>query len=213
MSEPSYGMKTSTMAFTAMTFLAFVAAGLVWLLAMRNARMAEPVFEQPIYFEKGFSFTDTFTVAFPGVYRVEAVCPRTDLSSSSLDGVFKAISKQLPVAFTIECDGKLVAEGDSPIRGCRCSAKEDARRMAAFRGEAGKKYQLSFRCNGAVPALDVAQPTLRIRLSQGTTIGGLLLHLCTPSLACAIAVGGSILALSPCSFWVWRVFRREPKAA
>ncbi len=209
MSEPSGRMKTSTMVFTALALSSFVVAGLVWLLALRNERMATPVLERPIRFVEGFAFTNTFTVYFGGVYWVEVVCPRTNSTHFNPEQIFTNLSNQLPVKFTIMCDGKVITEGDSTNRGSSGSAKEDARHMATFRGESGKNYELSFRNESAVPAIDASNPTLRIRLSQRLSIKNILLHLCSLSLARDVGVLGLIFALSPCGFFVRRVFQRN----
>jgi len=213
MSEPSCGMKTSTMVFTVMALLSLVAAGLIWLLALRNKQMATPVVEMPINFEEGFSFTNSFTVNFEGYYLVQVVCPRTTPVRFHGEDVFSALKNQLPVHVTIICGGKVVAEGDSPIRDGSFSNKEDTRRLAMFEGEPSKNYELSFRTEGAVPALDATKPTLRIRLTQRVTIGNILLHLCTPSLASGIGVLGLLFALSPCSFWAQKLFTKNSKSS
>jgi len=209
MSEPSGGMKTSTMVFSALALSSFIVAGLVWLLALRNERMATPVLETPIRFIEGFAFTNTFTVNFGGVYWVEAVCPRTNQSRSNIESNFSTLSKQLPVKFTRTCDGKVIAEGDSPDRDRSSSAKEDTRHLATFEGEPGKSYELSFCSDSAVPAIDASNPTLRIRLSRRISIKNILLHSCSLSLARDVGILGLLFALSPCSFFVRRVFRRN----
>jgi hypothetical protein len=206
-------MKRSTKVFTVLAVLALMFAGAIWQQAWRNAHMARPVFESPIHFDEAFSFTDKFTLPFSGVYWVEVVCARTNLSRSDFERVSSILPGQLPVRFTITSGANVVVAGDSPNRFTSFSAKEVAQHLATFRGDGGRDYELSFHSDRAIPSLVGTKPTLRIKLSQGTTIAGLLLHLCTPSLACIIAAVGVLFALSPCVVLAKKCFRYELRDA
>ena len=203
-SAAATGMSFSTVVFTVLAMFSFVVAGLVWQLALRNERMLTPAFDKPVRYDEGFSFTNTFTVAFTGVYWVEVVCPKTNLS-----GLHIELPTHIPVSQTVACDGKILAEGVSPNPDTGFYEEKVAYHTVTFSGESGKNYQVSFQNDKPIPALGETKPRLVIRLSQRVSVGNILLHCCTPSFACAISVLGLLFAISPCSFLVHRAFQRK----
>lgn len=213
-SKPSGGMQTSTMVFAVIALLLFVGAGFAWHCGWVQEHLRKPVLQKPIRFERGFSLTSTFSVAYAQYYWVEVVCPRTDSSRSQWDDVVSALSTQLPVKFTITSDGMIVAEGDSPGEKSRVgSAAEDTRIITNFKGEPGKSYDLSFRTVGANPTLDATKPSLRISSLcwADTNLLHMLFSNTTPDLY--IAAVGLLFAISPCSFFARKLFRHEPNVA
>jgi hypothetical protein len=113
-SKPSGGMQAATVVFALIAFLLFVAAGFAWRCGWVQEHLRRPVLQQPIRFENGFSLASPFSVRYEHYYWVEVVCPRTDSNRPRLNDVFSDLSMQLPIQFTITCDGVTVAEGDSP---------------------------------------------------------------------------------------------------
>jgi hypothetical protein len=155
--------KITAIGCAVIALLLFVAAGWGWHRGWVREHLCKPVLERPIRFEDGFSFASSFSVAYEGYYWIEVVCPRANSSRSQREGVFSALSRQLPVRFTITCDGVTVAEGDSLGENSTShSAAEDTRIITKFKGEPGKRYTLSFRTLGAIPALDATKPMVRI---------------------------------------------------
>ncbi len=202
------GLKSSTIVFTVLALLSLVTAVLVWQLASRNERMAKPAFEKSIRYDGDFSFTNGFTVAFKGVYWVDVVCPRTNAP-----GVIRDLPTHIPVRQSIICDGNILAEGISPNPDTAFYAEKVAYHTLTFTGEVGKNYEISFQNDKPMAAIDATKPSLRIRLSQRTSISGLFVHLCSHSLACIIAVVGLLLAVPPCIHLVMMRYRREMRAA
>jgi hypothetical protein len=212
-SKPPGGMQASTVAFSFIAFLLFVAAGFAWHCGWVQEHLRRPVLQKPIRFEDGFSLTSSFSVLYEHYYWVEIVCPRIDSNRSQLHDVFSALSTQLPIQFTITCDGATVAEGDSPGEKTRgASAAEDTRLITSFKGEPGKSYDLSFRTIGANPVLNATQPTVRI--SSLCWADSNLCHMVFSDTrpALIIAAVGLLFAISPCSFIAQRLFRHEPVA-
>ena len=212
-SKPSGGLQASTVVFALIAFLLFVAAGFAWRCGWVQEHLRRPVLQKPIRFEDGFSMTSSFSVPYEYYYWVEIVCPRTDSTRPQLHDVFSALSTQLPIQFTITCDGVTVAEGDSPGEKSRvASAAEDTRIIANFKGEPGKSYDLSFRTIGANPVLDATQPTVRI--GSLCWADSNLFHMVFSDTrpALIIAAVGLLFAISPCSFIARRLFRYEPVA-
>jgi hypothetical protein len=213
-SKPSGGMQVSTVVFTLIAFSLFVAAGFAWRYGWVQEHLRRPVLQKPIRFEDGFSMTSSFSVLYEHYYWVEIVCPRTDSTRPRLHDVFSALSTQLPVQFTITCDGVTVAEGDSPGEKTRgASAAEDTRIITNFKGEPGKSYDLSFHTIGANPALDETKPSLRIS-SLGWADSNLFHMVFSDTRpALIIAAVGLLFAISPCRFITRRLFRHETNVA
>jgi hypothetical protein len=212
--KPSNGMQTSTIVFAVIALLLFVGAGFGWHCGWVQEHLREPLLQKPIRFGEGFSLTSSFSAAYANNYWVEVVCPRTNSSKSRWKDVYSALSMQLPVKFTITCDGITVAEGDSPGEKSRvASAAEDARLITNFKGEPGKRYDLSFRTVEANPVLDATRPTLRICCLcwADTNLFHMVFSDTTPALF--IAAVGLLFAIPPCSFFARKLFRHEPNAA
>jgi hypothetical protein len=210
-SKPSGEMKASTMVFALIAFLLFVAAGFAWRCGWVQEHLRRPVLQKPIRFEDGFSLTSSFSVLYEHFYWVEIVCPRKDSNRPRLPDVFSALSTQLPIQFTITCDGVTVAEGDSPgEKSTGASAVEDTRIITNFKGEPGKSYDLSFRTIGANPALNATQPSVRIS-SLGWADSNLFHMVFSDTRpALIIAAIGLLFAISPCSFIAQKFFRHDP---
>ena len=207
-SEPSGGIKNSTVVCAFIALLLFVVAGLGWHHGWVHEHMCKPVLEKPIHFEEGFSLTSSFSVTYTYGYYVEVVCPRTKSSRSQWRDVVSALSRQLPVKFTITCDGMSVAEGDSPGEKTRVgSAAEDTRIITGFKGETGKTYDLSFHTVGANPALDATKPYVRISCLcwASSNLINMLFSDTTP--ASVIAVAGLLFAVWPCRILIRKLFR------
>jgi hypothetical protein len=160
--------------------------------------------ERAISFEKGFSFTSSFTVAYAGYYSILAVFPR-----SKGAGAAEGIEKQLPVTFTVNCDGVIVAQGDSPHPDSIYSAKEDDRIMARFHAEPGKRYNISYLSAGARPDLDATKPTLRIRRYAESNLRNLFAW---TWIARDIALIGLLFAVSPIGFLARKHFRHTTRS-
>ncbi len=136
------------------------------LLAMVATSCLNPVrrgyaslWEQPISFEQGFSFTNSFTVPFADRYEVQVAFQRTNPHQSVREAM-----NELPIQFTVTCDGTTVAEGDSPRRlGTTCSVAEDTRVVARFQAEPGKTYRIVFRVSSALPSVAANKPIVRLR--------------------------------------------------
>ena len=206
-------MQASTVVFALIAFLLFVAAGFAWRCGWVQEHLRRPVLQKPIRFEDGFSMTSSFFVLYQHYYWVEIVCPRTDSTRPRLHDVFSALSTQLPIQFTITCEGVTVAEGDSPGEKSRVgSAAEDTRIIANFKGEPGKSYDLSFRTIGANPVLNATQPTVRISSLCWTDRNLFHMVFSDTRPAWLIAAVGLLFAISPCSFIARRLFRYEPVA-
>jgi hypothetical protein len=207
-------MQTSTKVFAVIALSLFVVAGWGWHGGRVREQMNKSVLEKPIRFEEGFSFTSTFTVAYANdYYWIEVVCPRTNSSRSLFEELRSTLSRQLPIKFTITCDGKTVAEGDSPgIKSITGSAAEETRIMAYFKGETGKSYILSFRTAGVIPALDATNPRVRIRCPVYFVwpifpkIYPITMLLYNTKF---IAVAGLLFAISPCSFFLRKLLRHS----
>ena len=188
--------------------LLFVAAGFGWHTGWVQEHLRKPVLEKPIRFEEGFSLTATFSVPYEHNYWVEVVCPRAASSSSQSEEVLDSLSAQLPVKFTITCDGVTVAKGDSTKKDDGAnSASEDTRIMAGFQGEPGKHYELSFHTVGANPALNATKPSLRISSLSWT--GSNLLNWVFSDTKPALFVAGIglLFAIWPC--WIL-ICKRRP---
>ncbi|MGO9245569.1 MAG: hypothetical protein ACLQDC_12475 [Verrucomicrobiia bacterium] len=212
--KPSGGMQTLTIVFAVIALLLFVGAGFAWHCGWVQEHLCKPVLQKPIRFGDGFSLTSSFSVAYPHYYWVEVVCPRANSSPSQGEDVASVLSRQLPVKFTIICDGVTVAEGDSPGEKSRvCSAAEDTRIITDFKGEPGRCYELSFKTIGANPTLDATQPSLRISslCSADANLYHMVFSDTTPALI--IAGVGLLFAISSCSFLVRRLFRRKQNVA
>lgn len=148
--------------------------GIVFLLATGCASHSgwtqehihkKPAMEIPVQFTEGFSLTNSFSVTYSRYYWVEIVCPRSDSTHQHKNEVFSALSKKLPIKFTISCDGVIVAQGDSSEEKSRgCSAAEDTRIITNFKGVPGKRYDLTFHTLDSVPVLDATRPSIRISL-------------------------------------------------
>src|ERR1017187_1469003 len=157
-------MKTSTKVCTAIAFLLFVFAGHAWWGVKSTRRLADlldtPALEMPIRFDEGFSFTSSFTVAIATNYEIEAAFQR--ISSGR---IVEEASRELPIKFTITCNGANVAHGDSPeFLGGSGSEMEDTRTLAYFKAEPGKNYDLSFRVVSALPAVAATKPVVRVHV-------------------------------------------------
>ena len=123
----------------------------------------KPALQMQIQFAQGFSLTNSFSVTYSRYYWVEIVCPRSDSTRPHLHEVFSTLSKELPITFTITCDGVVVAEGDSTGEKSRAaSAAEDTRIITNFKGVPGKRYELTFHTLDSVPVLDATRPSIRI---------------------------------------------------
>jgi hypothetical protein len=202
-SKPSAGMLIATLLSAFMALLFFVVAGWSWHRWWVQKHMRKPVLEMPIRFEEGFSFTSSFSVRYANYYWVEVVCPRANSSRSQLDKVFGDLSRELPIKFTITCNGVTVAEGDSRVEKTRVgSAAEDTRMITNFKGESGQRYDVYFRTIGALPALDATKPTLRIRCFAAKSLVNMLFYYATPPLI--ISAVGLLFAISP----VWFLARK-----
>jgi hypothetical protein len=209
-----------TWVFAVIALLLFVVAGWVWHRGWVQEHLRRPVLVKPIRFEEGFSFTSSFSVAYASYYWVDVVCLRTNVSyPSQFREVVEILSSELPVKFTITCDGITVAEGDSHSRGgglgvairAIVSRAELWREMTAFSGEPDKRYDLSFRTVGTIPALDAAKPILRIGVlgyGKPNNLGDMLFCDTTPALF--IGAVGLLFAISPCRILAGRLFRHEP---
>jgi hypothetical protein len=207
-------MQAATVVFALIAFLLFVAAGFAWRCGWVQEHLRRPVLQQPIRFENGFSLASPFSVRYEHYYWVEVVCPRTDSNRPRLNDVFSDLSMQLPIQFTITCDGVTVAEGDSPGEKSRvASAAEDTRIITNFKGDPGKSYDLSFRAIGANPALNATQPSVRI--SSLCWADSNLFHMVFSDTrpALIIAAVGLLFAIPPCGFFARRLFRHKPNVA
>ena len=200
MSPSSNGMQFSTIVFTAIALLFFVAAGFVWESARRRERICTPVLERAISFEKGFSFASSFTVAYAGHYSIMVVFPRSNGAGST-----KGIEKALPIQCTIDCDGGIDIEPQSTSI---YSAKEDDRILWGFHAEPGKRYNVSYLCVAARPDLDAAKPTLRIRRYAENNLRNLFAW---TWIARDLALIGLLFTISPISFLARKHFRLRTK--
>ena len=205
--RPTSGkMKISTVVCGVIAVLLFVGAGFAWHCGWVQEHLRKPVLEKPIRFEEGFSLTASFSVAYAHYYWVEVVCPRTNGP--------QVLNKELPVKFTITCDGQVVAEGDSPgEKSWSGSAAEDTRIIANFKGEPGKRYDLSFRTTGALPALDAINPRVRISSLDWASSNLVTMVFSDTRPALFIAAVGLLFAIPPCCVFARKLFRHVPNMA
>ena len=188
--------------------LLFALAGFAWRRGWVREHMCKPVLEKSIRFQEDFALTASFSVAYPQSYYIQVICPRTNSPRSQPDEVALALSRQLPVKFTITCDGAAVAKGDSPGEKMRvASAVEDTRIITNFTGETGKSYVLSFHTGGAMPVLDATKPVVRIAplCWASSNLIDMLFSDTIP--ASVIAVAGLLFAAWPCRILTRKLFR------
>jgi hypothetical protein len=159
-----------------------------------------PALETPVRFDEGFSFTSSFSVAIATNYQIEVAFRRT----SPHEPVEEAFH-ELPIKFTITCEGTNVAQGDSPgFLGGSGSEMEDTRTLAYFKAEPGKNYDLSFHVVRALPSVAATKPVVRVHvplyIQKGPMIGAVL----ETYLAGGLTVGGLLFAIPVCVFFVRR---------
>ena len=216
-SELSGGVSFATIVCAVIALLLFVVAGWGWHRGWVQEHLRQPVLEKPIRFQEGFSLTSSFSVRYPSAYWVEVVCPKTNATQLNNRAEFRyiqsALSRQLPVTFTVACDGMIVAEGDSPGVNTLFAATEVTRFMSWFKGEAGKSYELSFRTRGAMPALDATKPMVRIGTTYWATEDPIQMLFSDTRAGCVIAAVGMLFALSPFTLLARKLFRHESNAA
>ena len=205
-------MKTSVKVCTVIALLLFIVAGLGWWRAQETRRfarlLASPVFEMPIRFEDGFSFTSSFTVAFATNYQVVVAFQRTNSDAIA------EISHEIPIKFTITCNGTSVAQGDSPgMLGGGSSAVEDHRTLASFNAELGKTYNISFHAVSTLSSLADTKPAVRVRVPLAALKGLMIRALELTWLAIGLAVAGAVFALPACIFFLRRRVGPEIRSA
>ena len=188
--------------------LLFVAAGFGWHTGWVQEHLRKPVLEKPIRFEEGFSLTASFSVPYTHLYWVEVVCPRTNQSEGPLmNEVGGYLLRQLPIQFTITCNGIPVTEGystNSHPKAYRGSELFESCLMTGFNFEPGKRYDFSFHITGAKPLLDATKPIVRIN-AYGSDSDISIFSDTVPALF--LAGIGLLFAIRPC--WILICKRRQ----
>jgi len=209
--QPSKTVQTPlSMGCAVIAVLLFIAAGFGWHIGWVQEHLRKPVLEKPIRFEDGFSLTDSFSVPYTHWYWVEVVCPKTNLSDGPLlKEVGGYLLRQLPIQFTVTCNGMPVTGGDSTNnhpRAYRGSMFFESCLMTGFNFEPGKRYDFSFHTTGANPVLDATKPSVRINaFGSDSDISEWIFSDTTPAL---FLVGiGLLFAIRPC--WILICKRRQ----
>lgn len=197
-------MKSHNKVMAAVAVLLLAVAGFVWLRAYHKEQRHTPVLDRPIRFERGFAFTSTFTTRYSGVYEVEIVCQRTQPRQEMAE---RQLIRELPVEFTIACEGKVVAEGGAARHSGRFSNREAAATLARFSAEANKSLELSFRILKDLPELGAIRPNLKIGISRGEIPRDLVDLFMHYTVAQAITCVALLFALSPCCCLAQKFFR------
>ena len=142
-SVTSGGVSFAAIVYAGIALLLFVVAGGAWHRGWVQEHLRQPVLEKPIRFQEGFAFTSSFFVRYPWAHWVEVVCPKSNSTQLNNRAEFSyiqaALKRQLPVTFTVTCDGRIVAEGDSPGVSAVFAATEVTRLMSWFKGETGSR--------------------------------------------------------------------------